>query len=217
MINKPKYIAIEGVIGVGKTSFAQKLSEKLNSKLILEDFKNNTFLDDFYNNRAKYAFQTQMFFLISRYQQLKDLYQEDLFSEFVISDYIFEKDRLFAHLNLTKEELNIYDKLYFELYQHIRKVDLVIYLHSGLERIFQNIVKRNRDFEKNLSKEYVEHLYNLYNNYFFRYSKTPLLIIDSNDIDFVEKEEDFEDLFKVVFAQDRGFIEYYTPTGKKND
>ena len=156
------YIAVEGVIGAGKTSLAKKIKERLNSKLILEQFDVNPFLEKFYVDRKRYAFQTQMFFLVNRYKQQEELIQEELFTEYVVSDYILEKDRIFAYLNLSGEELS-----------------------------------------------------EAYNHFFFRYNSTPLLIVDSTEIDFVNVEVDFEELFQQIFREDRGVKEYFKPESKK--
>jgi deoxyguanosine kinase len=127
-----KYIAIEGVIGAGKTTLAQKLAKKLESKLILEEFETNPFLEKFYDDRNRYAFQTQMFFLINRFKQQQKLNQDDLFSNFIVSDYIFEKDQIFAYLNLSKEELKLYEGIFPLLQRDLRKPDLIVF--SAIQR-----------------------------------------------------------------------------------
>lgn len=210
-----RYIAIEGVIGAGKTSLAMKLSEKLRANLILEEFQENPFLEKFYENRRKYAFQTQIFFLISRYQQLQKLNQPDLFNNYIVSDYIFDKDRIFAYLNLTGEELKLYDTLFPLLNRNIPKPDLVIYLQSSIDRLMQNIKHRARTFEKNLTRAYLAELSEAYNDFFFKYNETPLLIVNTTDIDFINREEDFDELYKQIFRDDRGFIEYFNPEARK--
>ncbi len=212
------FIAIEGVIGVGKTSLAKKLAEKLNAKLILEAFEENPFLEKFYNDRKRYAFQTQMFFLINRFKQQQSLGQEDLFSNYIVSDYIFDKDRIFAYLNLSEEELKLYESLFPLLKRDLRKYDLVVFLQSSVDRLMYNIKKRGRKFERNITRSYIEELSEAYNDFFFKYSDTPLLIVNTTDIDFVNNEEDFEKLYKQIFREDRAFIEYFNPEGKlEND
>lgn len=206
-----RYIAIEGVIGAGKTSLARKLSEKLNANLILEEFEENPFLMKFYEDRRKYAFQTQMFFLINRYKQLQLLNQQDLFNKYIVSDYIFYKDKIFAYLNLSGEELKLYDTIFPILERDIPKPDLVIYLQSSIDRLMQNIKHRNRDFERNLTRAYLVELSEAYNNFFFKYNDTPLLIINTSEIDFVNREGDFNELYNQIFREDRGFIEYFNP------
>ncbi|MCX7797503.1 MAG: deoxynucleoside kinase [Melioribacter sp.] len=210
-----RYIAIEGVIGAGKTSLAKKLSEKLNANLILEEFQENPFLEKFYEDRRKYAFQTQIFFLINRYKQLQLLSQQDLFNQYIVSDYIFYKDKIFAYLNLSGEELKLYDTIFPLLERDIPKPDLVIYLQASIDRLMQNIKQRGRHFERNLTRAYLVELSEAYNNFFFKYNDTPLLIINTSEIDFVNREEDFEELYKQIFREDRGFIEYFNPEARK--
>ena len=165
--NQVNFIAIEGVIGAGKTSLAKKIKEKLNAELILEQFDVNPFLEKFYGDRKRYAFQTQMFFLINRYKQQQELNQENLFTEFLVSDYLFEKDRIFAYLNLNGEELKLYESIFPLLSRNLRKPDLVIYLQSGVERLMYNIKKRSRKIERNLTRSYIEELSDAYNHFFF--------------------------------------------------
>lgn len=210
-----KFIAIEGVIGAGKTSLAKKIKEKLDGRLILEQFDTNPFLEKFYVDRKRYAFQTQMFFLINRFKQQQELGQEDLFSEYIIGDYIFEKDRIFAYLNLSKDELNLYESIYPLLARTLRKPDLVVFLQSSVDRLMYNIKSRNRKVERALTRSYIEELNEAYNHFFFRYNTTPLLIVNSSEIDFVNNEEDFDVLFKQVFREDRGIIEYFKPESRK--
>ncbi len=210
-----KYIAIEGVIGVGKTSLAKKIKDMLNAQIILEQFEVNPFLENFYADRKRYAFQTQMFFLINRYKQQQELNQENLFTEYIVSDYIFEKDRIFAYLNLNGEELKLYENLFPLLARNLRKPDLVVYLQSSVERLMYNIRKRSRKIERNLTRSYIEELSEAYNHYFFRYNSTPLLIVNSSEIDFVHSEDDFDELFKQIFREDRAITEYFKPESKR--
>ncbi|MBK6679503.1 MAG: deoxynucleoside kinase [Ignavibacteriales bacterium] len=214
MKSEINYIAVEGVIGAGKTSLVRKLQVRLNATMILENHDENPFLAKFYKNRKRYAFQTQMFFLISRYKQLEDLNQESIFSEFSVADYIFEKDLLFAYLNLDKEELRLYNEIFPKLAQNLRKPDLVIYLRADVERLLANIRKRHRSYEIDIDEQYISDLYDMYNEYFLRYNETPLLIVNSTEIDFVNNENDFEELYEQIFRQDRTRIEYFHPEGK---
>ncbi|MEW6005590.1 MAG: deoxynucleoside kinase [Stygiobacter sp.] len=206
-----RYIAIEGVIGAGKSSLAQLLADKLKASLILEEFEENPFLQKFYDDRRRYAFQTQMFFLINRYKQQQQLKQQDLFSSITVSDYIFDKDKIFAYLNLSKEELKLYEAIFPLLERDIPKPDLVIFLQASIDRLIFNIKKRGRSFEKNLTRQYLVELSEAYNNFFFKYSNTPLLIVNTSDIDFVNNENDFDELYSHIFREDRGFIEYFNP------
>ncbi len=210
-----RYIAIEGVIGAGKTSLAKKLSEKIGANLILEEFKENPFLEKFYEDRRKHAFQTQIFFLINRYKQLQLLNQQDLFSRYIVSDYIFDKDRIFAYLNLSGEELKLYDTIFPLLVRDIPKPDLVIYLQSSIDRLMHNIKLRARPFEKNLTRAYLVELSEAYNDFFFKYNDTPLLIVNTTEIDFINRQEDFDELYNQIFRDDRGFIEYFNPQPRK--
>ena len=186
------YIAIEGVIGVGKTSLAKILTQRLNSRLILEKFEENPFLSDFYDDRQRYAFQTQLFFLLSRYRQQLELSQTDVFHRSIVTDYIFAKDRLFAYINLDEKELHLYDQLYSILAKEVTKPDLVIYLQADTDRLMKNIDIRDRDYERNMDREYIESLNQFYNQFFFHYNETPLQIINTTEIDFVNKKEDLE-------------------------
>ena len=206
-----RYIAIEGVLGAGKTSLAKKLAEKMNANLILEEFETNPFLAKFYDDRKRYAFQTQMFFLVNRFKQQQELNQDDLFSEFIVSDYIFATDNIFAYMNLSGDELKLYEALFPLLQRDLRKPDLVIYLQASPDRLMYNIKKRNRKIEKNIAKSYIEELSEAYNDFFFRYTNTPLLIVNSTDIDFVNRERDFDELYNQIFRDDRAFIEYFNP------
>jgi len=210
-----RYIAIEGVIGAGKTSLAKRIGERLNAKFIFEQFDNNPFLEKFYVDRKRFAFQTQMFFLINRFKQQQELHQEDLFSEHLVCDYIFEKDRIFAYMNLSKDELNLYESIYPLLARTLRKPDLVIFLQSSTDRLIYNIKNRNRKIERAITRSYLEELSEAYNYYFFRYNSTPLLIVNSSEIDFVNSDNDFDELFKQIFREDRGFTEYFNPETRR--
>ncbi len=209
--NGIRYIAIEGVIGAGKTTLARKVSERLKAKLILEQFEENPFLGKFYEDRKRFAFQTQMFFLVNRFKQQQNLAQGDLFSEFTVADYIFEKDRIFAHLNLESDELKLYESIFPVLERNLRKPDLLIFLQSSVDRLMHNIRRRNRSIEASLTRGYIEELHRIYNNYFFKYNKTPILIVNSTEIDFVNNEKHFDDLFEQIFRKDRSLKEYFNP------
>lgn len=210
-INEIKYIAVEGAIGSGKTSLAKKLAERLRADLILEQFESNPFLEKFYSDRKRYAFQTQMFFLVNRYKQLEQLNQGNLFADTLVADYMFEKDRIFAYLNVEGEELKLYDSIFPLLAKNLRPPDLVVYLQSNVDRLMYNIKKRNRRMEKNISRQYIEELCEAYNNFFFLFNSAPLLIVNVSDIDFVNNENDFDELYKQIFREDRGYTEYFNP------
>ena len=192
------HIAIEGTIGVGKTSLAKILCERLDGRLILEEFETNPFLTDFYNNPERFAFQTQLFFLLSRYRQQQELYQTDLFTETLITDYMFMKDRLFAAINLNDKEMSLYNSISKILEKNILEPDLIIFLQADTDHLMQNISKRGREYEKNMDWKYVDTLNQVYNEYFFRYDKNPLLIINTNEIDFVNNQNDMEEIIDFV-------------------
>jgi len=206
-----KYIAIEGVIGVGKTTLATKLAEHFGGRAVLEQPDENPFLKDFYENPRSFAFPTQLFFLLSRYRQQQQIPQRELFHDLLVADYIFAKDRIFASINLEDRELLLYDKVASMLEREIPRPDLVLYLQSNTERLLKNIQKRNRDYERNISEDYIRALNEAYNRFFFNYSSTALLIINATEIDFVGNEDDFEDLVNQVTRPVSG-TQYYSPT-----
>lgn len=210
-----RYIAIEGVIGAGKTSLAQKLGEALNAKVVLEKFEENPFLPKFYEDPIRYAFQTQIFFLLSRYKQQQEFFQADLFQDFLITDYIFEKDKIFAYLNLADDELKLYEMLINNMEHNIPTPDLVVYIQSSIERLMVNIKKRNREIEKNMTVEYIRDLNEAYNYFFFRYKDAPLLIVNATAIDFVNNQNDFEELLVEILRPNKAPVEYYNPMKKK--
>ncbi len=209
-----RYVAIEGVIGAGKTTLAKMITERLNAKLVLEKFEENPFLPKFYEDPEHYAFQTQIFFLLSRYKQQQELFQGDLFHNVLISDYIFDKDKIFAYLTLQDDELKLYETLIGTIEKNIPTPDLVVYLQSSVERLMSNIKRRGRSYEENMSEEYIKDLNEAYNYFFFRYKSAPLLIINSTEIDFVDDPEDFEDLLKQILRTDKAPVEYYNPKSK---
>ena len=192
------YIAIEGPIGVGKTSLAKLLSKRLSAKLILEKFEENPFLSEFYNDPTRFAFQTQLFFLLQRYQQQQDIRQVDMFHNLLISDYMFIKDRLFASLNLDDKEMNLYDSIANMMERNVINPDLIIYLQADTATLMKNIDKRGRNFESNISYEYINELNEIYTEYFFRYNHTPLVIINTNNIDFVHNPDDLDQVIQYI-------------------
>lgn len=205
-----KYIAIEGVIGAGKTSLAGKLSRTLNAKAIYEQFEDNPFLVDFYKNPEQYAFQTQIFFLMSRYKQQQELQQIDLFQNCIVSDYLFAKDRIFATLNLNEKEMKLYDGIAKLMEQNVVLPDIVIYLQASTRHLMHNIEKRGREMEQTITKEYIGSLNNLYNNFFFHFERTPLLVINTDEIDFVNNEADYNDIIQEISNHKSG-TKYYVP------
>jgi deoxyadenosine/deoxycytidine kinase len=203
-------MCIEGVIGAGKTSLTKMIAEQLNAQMVFEQPEENPFLQDFYRDPKRFAFQTQLFFLLSRYRQQQESFQTDLFHDYTVSDYLFAKDRIFAHLNLEDRELYLYDRVASLLERDVPKPDLVVYLQSSTERLMTNIRKRGRSYEKNMSVDYIKSLNEAYNRFFFHYNDTPLLVINSTEIDFVNSREDFNDLMHQIMRSHSG-IEYYSP------
>ena len=192
------YLAVEGPIGVGKTSLVKLLGKKLGAKMVLEEYENNPFLEDFYNDPERFAFQTQLFFLMNRYRQQQDLREVDIFHNLLITDYMFVKDRLFASLNLDDKELSLYDTVANLLERNVLKPDMVIYLQADTQTLMHNISQRGRDFETNMSFEYLDALGQVYAEYFFKYQETPLIIINTNNIDFVHNNADLEEVIKYI-------------------
>ena len=192
------YVAIEGPIGVGKTSLAQLMAQELGAKLVLEEFENNPFLPDFYKDPERYAFQTQLFFLLQRYRQQQELRQVDMFQNLLVTDYMFVKDRLFASLNLNEKEMQLYDTVANLLERNVIKPDMVIYLQADTETLMKNIAKRGREMEEEITYEYLDALNQVYTEYFFRYQETPLVIINTNNIDFVKNENDLKEVIKYI-------------------
>lgn len=201
-------MVIEGPIGVGKTSLATLLAKKFNGRLILEVVEENPFLSSFYDDRQKYAFQTQLFFLLSRFRQQQELFQQDLFNSVTLSDYLFAKDRIFACLNLDPIELGLYDRIFEALGNRTTKPDLVIYLQARLDVLFTRIRRRGREFERKIDPAYLEDLIKAYNEFFFHYNESPLLVINTSDIDFVQNEEDLENLVGVIKRMRKGTHHY---------
>lgn len=204
-----RHVAIDGPIGVGKTSLVDMIARRFHGTKILEDI-HNPFLPDFYKRKKGSALQTQLFFLLSRYQQQQEIAQIDLFSNLVVADYHFPKDKIYACINLDDSELLIYDKLYQLLAESIPKPDLVIYLQGSLETCMKRIKKAGRSFEKGITPEYVAQLVEAYNYYFYHYEETPLLVVDTNEIDFVHRPSDFDDLVAQIQRAKKG-VQYYVP------
>ncbi|MCD4814554.1 deoxynucleoside kinase [bacterium] len=207
-----RYIVIEGVLGVGKTSLCESVSKELEARLVLEAAEENPFLEKYYQDMRGYAFQTQIFFLLNRYRQQHDLAQGDLFQRNIVCDYLFTKDRIFAYLTLDENEINLYERLCSMLHEKFLKPDLVIYLQASTDVLMQRLAQRGRPFEKGLGREYLERLNQAYNHYFFHYQETPLLVVNTNDIDFVKSRQDLNDLVKQIRTMGKG-TQYYNPAG----
>ncbi len=208
------YIGIEGSIGSGKTSLARILADRLKARLILEETEDNPFLRDFYKDRPRYALQTQLFFLLSRHKQQRKLLATDLFQKKVVSDYFFDRDRIFASVNLDEAELNLYLKLVSVLEKDVPRPDLVIYLQTSSEVLLKRIRERDRPYEKDIHADYIRELNEAYNHYFFHYTKTPLLVVNTDRIDFVNNKDDLKDLLGLLSTPLSG-TKYYVPMGRR--
>jgi deoxyguanosine kinase len=204
------YIAIEGPIGVGKTSLANALGQRLGARIVLEDTDSNPFLARFYEDAEKYAFPAQLYFLLTRYNQQRELAQQDLFSQATVSDYLLAKDRIFARLNLDSDELVLYEGVYRLLDGRIARADLVVYIRARAEVLLARLRKRNRPFERYISLEYLERVAAAYRDFFFYYEDTPLLVVDTSDIDFVADPHDLDDLVREIDRAGEG-AQYYVP------
>lgn len=207
---KPRTVAIEGPIGVGKTALARRLARHWDAKLILEP-TDNPFLENFYKDRRGSAFAAQIWFLLARHRQQRELRQGDLFQQGVVSDYLFEKDLVFAYLNLNDVELSTYEKLFQLLAPDVIKPDRVVYLQAKISTLQRRISDRGRDIERRLSETYLEEVVQAYDYYFFRYDQAPLLVVDTNEINPAKDDQHFEDLVRRIEAMDRGGVEYYRP------
>jgi deoxyadenosine/deoxycytidine kinase len=210
----PHYIVVEGPLGVGKTSLAGLLAEKLQGETLLEDVEGHPFLTKFYRNPRKYAFQTQVYFLLRRYQQVAEIHQMDLFKKVIISDYLFEKDRIFARINLDDQEFWLYEQVFQLLNRKTVVPDLAIFLQARTPVLLERIRKRGRKFEKGVNPDYVESINQAFNTFFFHYQASPLLVIDASEIDFVHVPEDLDNLVEQIRKMEGG-TQYYVPLGSK--
>lgn len=210
---KHRYIVVEGPIGVGKTTLTRALSKRFGARTVFETVEENPFLANFYQDRNKFAFQVQLFFLLSRFKQQQELFQQDLFNQITISDYLFAKDRIFASVTLDPKELALYERVYDMLGPRVMKPDLVIYLQARQDVLLSRIKKRGRDFERKFDPDYLEELSRTYNDFFHRYDETPLLILNTSDLDFVESEQDFEELIRAMQSIKAG-THFYQPLPK---
>jgi deoxyguanosine kinase len=209
-MERARYIAIEGPIGAGKTTLANLLVERFGGRLITEPVEENPFLGSFYEDRRKFAFQTQLFFLLSRFQQQQQLFQQDLFNQVTVADYLFAKDRIFAALNLDPNELALYEQIYALIGGRTVRPDLVIYLQARHEVLVHRIRRRGRSVERNLDPAYLEQLATAYNDFFFHYEDAPLLVVNTSDIDLVASVKDIDALMSVIRRHRKG-TQHYNP------
>ena len=199
---------------MGKTSLALKLAETLNAEALLEDAEENPFLRKFYQDPKKYSFQAQIFFLLRRYQRALDITQMDLFKRTMISDYLFDKHRIFARANLDDDEFWLYEQLFQLLRKRIKPPDLVIFLQATTDVLVERIKKRGKKYERGISTKYLEEINRAFNDFFFHYADSPLLVINASRIDFVNIPEDFQDLVAQIGRMRTG-TQYYVPMSAK--
>ncbi|MEE9270987.1 MAG: deoxynucleoside kinase [Candidatus Krumholzibacteria bacterium] len=204
-------IAVDGSIGVGKTSLGRLLARHLGGRLIEEKVDDNPFLERFYEDMGAYAFQTQLVFLMNRYKEQLSLGQRGLFESLTIIDYIFARDRIFANVNLSDDELGLYNRIASELEKKLVRPDVVIYLQAASGVLYDRIQLRGKPVERSISKDYLETLNQAFNHFFFNYSETPLLVVNTDSMDFVNNEEHFEDLVARIAEPVKG-TELYVPT-----
>jgi len=207
------YIAVEGVLGVGKTTFARMLADDLQSRLVLEQVDNNPFLEKYYKDMGSYALQTQLFFLLNRVKQQEPLKQMDLFEQRIVSDYLIDKDRIFAYVTLEENELSLYEKIYKAVVDKgkILKPDLTIYLQASPDVLIERIKKRGRKYEKSIPKDYIYDLIQAYNYFFQHYTKsTPLVMVNTDDVDIVNDRKAYE-VIRDFALNVKGGINFFTP------
>lgn len=207
---KLQYVAVEGPIGVGKTTLVERIAQRLDANTVLEEHGQNPFLRAFYEGRPGASFQTEVFFLLARYRQLQELLQRKLFEQLTLVDYVFEKSRLFAYLNLEDSELAIFERLWSLLGESVPRPDLVVYLQAPTEVLLRRIRARGRPEEGGLNEEYLAEVNRAYNHYFFHYGTTPLLVVNTAEVDFARSEADLDDLVKQVRQMGKG-TQYYVP------
>ena len=190
-LNNFRYIVVEGPIGVGKTSLAQRLAAHLGAGTLLEKPQDNPFLELFYQDPQRHAMSTQLFFLFQRINEMREQAQLDLFRSSTVSDYLFAKDALFARLNLSDEEFKLYQKIYQSLAPQVPKPDLVIYLQASTHTLLERVQRRGRNYERALTDDYLARLGNSYGDFFHQYEDSPLLMVNSENLNFVDNEADF--------------------------
>jgi len=206
----PRYIVIEGPIGVGKTSLAKRLAGDFNGELLLEGAEENPFLERFYRNPRHAALPTQLFFLFQRAQQIQELRQSDMFAPVRVADFILEKDRLFAQLTLDDNELKLYEQVYDNITVDAPQPDLVIYLQAPVDVLLTRVQKRGRDYERFIETNYLERLVEAYTRFFYHYTATPLLIVNAADIDLVNNDQDYQLLLERL-KKTTGGRHYFNP------
>ena len=209
-----RYIAVEGPIGVGKTALARRLAADTGSQLVLEQVEDNAFLRRFYEDPERYAFQAQLFFLLERYRQQRDVYERGLPAQGLVADYLFAKDGIFAGVTLNTDEGTLYKQIFQLLDRQIPRPDLVIYLEARPEVLLKRIKKRGLEYERPITKDYLERLTEAFRNFFHNYTDAPLLVVNCSDIDFVEHGSDLADLINEIRGMRQG-VQHYIPLGSR--
>jgi deoxyguanosine kinase len=205
-----RYVAVEGVIGAGKTTLARMLARRAGARAVLEEFEENPFLPAFYADPERWAFQTQLAFLASRFRQQKALAARDLFQQQVVADYTFDKDRIFAHVTLSGDELRLYETLFRLMEPNAPTPDLVVYLRSSVDRLMYNVALRGRAYEAAIERTYLAELAEAYDRHFARYTKGAVLVVDATRIDFVNDAATFEELVRQIADVPPG-TRYFNP------
>lgn len=213
-MGNPRYIVVEGPIGVGKTALARGLAERLGGRCVLEEAQENPFLESFQRDRKRFALQAQLYFLLTRYAQQEALAQDDLFDGPVVCDYLFARDRLFASMHLAPQDQWLYDQIWRLLGTRVPRPDLVVYLQARPEVLLARLRKRGAPGDRRIDVAYLEEVTRAYADFFFRYADSPLLVVNTSDIDFVVSPEELEDLCRVVRRTKRG-THHYTPLGSR--
>jgi deoxyguanosine kinase len=207
----PRYIAVEGPIGVGKTSLAKRLARSFNYEILLEQSEENPFLERFYHDPRQMALATQLFFLFQRAQQIQDLRQDDMFEPVRVADFLMEKDRLFARQNLDKDEFSLYEKVYEHITIDAPQPDLVIYLQAPVEILVERIQKRGIEAEQLIEQQYLDKLIDAYTEFFHYYDESTLLVVNSSEIDLVNNDKDYEQLLDFILTTRKGSRNYFNP------
>jgi len=208
-LEKYRYIVVEGPIGVGKTSLAQRLAEHTGADMLLEKPQDNPFLSRFYQDPQRHAMSTQLFFLFQRINELRDQAQMDLFNTRTVSDYLFEKDALFARLNLSEDEFKLYQNIYQSLAPQVPPPDLVIYLQASTDTLIERVRRRGRNYERSVTDDYLARLGNSYGEFFHHYDDAPLMIVNSENLNFVDNDTDFQLLMERIEGM-RGPREFFS-------
>ena len=207
----PGYIAVEGPIGVGKTTLARRIADTFDYDLLLEEAELNPFLERFYQNRQQTALATQLFFLFQRVQKITELKQRDMFDQARVADFVLEKDRLFARVNLEPDEFTLYEKVFSKMHVDAPVPDLVIYLQASPDRLLERVDRRGIDAERLIDRQYLEQLNEVYSEFFLYYDAAPLLIVNANEIDLAQGDRDYEQLVDYMLNIKKG-RHYFNPT-----